>query len=271
MAELEDKIAVVTGAGARSDRALGIGETTAIRFADAGATVVAVDVDGELAERTVQLIEENGGEAVAVETDLTDGEAVAALGDAVEERFGRLDVLVNNAGIRIEGGPLTDVDTAAIERIVDVNLTGVMRACKHLVPLMANTGGGAIVNISSANAEVGRSGWGPYDASKAGLLALTRDMAADHAADDIRVNAVSPGWTITDYHLPADDEEAEPIIQEWSSRRSDGPGILKRNAMPEEQAEAVLFLASERASYITGTNLHVDGGLDVVGHGHDIE
>ncbi|WP_224271078.1 SDR family NAD(P)-dependent oxidoreductase [Haloprofundus salinisoli] len=135
------------------------------------------------------MIEENGGEAVAVEPDLTDGEAVAALGDAVEKRFGRVDVLVNKAGIRIEGGPLTDVDTAAIERIVDVNLTGIMRACKHLIPpLMADTGGGTIVIISSANAEVGPSGWGPYDASKAGLLALTRNMAADHAADDIRVN-----------------------------------------------------------------------------------
>jgi NAD(P)-dependent dehydrogenase (short-subunit alcohol dehydrogenase family) len=128
-----------------------------------------------------------------------------------------------------------------------------------------------VVNISSANATVGRSNWAPYDASKAGLLALTRDMAADHAADGIRVNAVSPGWTITDYHLPADDEEAEALVEEWSSRRPDGPGVLKRNAMPEELAEAILFLASERASYVTGTNFHVDGGIEAVGHGHDSE
>lgn len=270
MAMLDGKVAVVTGAGARSDRALGIGEATAIRFAEAGATVVVVDVDAEMAERTERLIEADGGEAVAVETDLTDSDDVAALADAVEERFGRLDALVNNAGIRIEGGPVTDVDIEAIERIVDVNLTGVVRACKHLVPLMAETGGGAVVNVSSANAEVGRSGWGPYDATKAGLLALTRDMAADHAADGIRVNAISPGWTITDYHLPGDDEEAEELVEEWSSRRPGGPGVLKRNAMPEEQAEAALFLASERASYVTGTNLHVDGGIDAVGQGHDI-
>lgn len=271
MDELEDRIALVTGAGARSDRALGIGEATAIRFATAGATVVVVDIDGEMAERTVQLIETEGGDAVAVETDQTDSEDVAALSDAVEERFGRLDVLVNNAGIRIEDGPLTDVDPTAIEQIIDVNLTGVMRVCQQLVPLMADTGGGAIVNISSANAHVGRAGWAPYDVSKAGLLALTRDMAADHAADGIRVNAVSPGWTITDHHLPSDDDEALQIVEEWSSRRPEGPGVLNRNAMPEEQAEAILFLASERASYISGTTLHVDGGINAVGQGHDIK
>lgn len=266
--ELEDQIAVVTGAGARSERALGIGEATAIRFAEAGATVVAVDVDGEMAERTARLIEEDGGDAVAVETDLSDSADVAALAEAVDEQFGRLDVLVNNAGIRIEGGPVTDVDIEEIERIVDVNLTGIIRTCKHLVPLMADSGGGSIVNISSANAEVGRAGWGPYDATKAGLLALTRDMAADHADDDIRVNAISPGWTITDYHLPEDDDEAEDVVEESVTRRPGGPGVLKRNAMPAEQAEAALFLASDRASYVTGTNLHVDGGLDAVGQGH---
>lgn len=177
---------------------------------------------------------------------------------------------MNNAGIRIEAGPVTDVNTESIERLVDVNLTGVMRACKHLVPIMADGDGGAVVNVSSANARIGRPGWGPYDASKAGLLALTRDMAADHVEDGIRVNAVSPGWSTTDYHLPTDDDEAETVIEENSSRRQNGPGILKRNALPEEQAEAILFLASERASYVTGTNLHVDVDINAVGHGHDI-
>lgn len=270
MSEFSDTIVVVTGAGARTDRALGIGEATALKFAEAGATVVAVDIDPKMANRTADLIEDQGGEAVAVDTDLTDSEEVAALADAVAERFGRLDVLVNNAGIRVPAGPVPELDGDEIEQVIDVNLTGVIRTCKHLLPLMAETGGGAIVNISSANAEVGRANWGPYDASKAGLLALTRDMAADHGTDGIRVNAVSPGWTITDYHLPADDDEAQAVIDEDSTQRPDGPGVLKRNAMPDEQAEAVLFLSSERASYITGTNLHVDGGIDAVGHGHDI-
>lgn len=94
-------------------------------------------------------------------------------------------------------------------------------------------------------------------------------MAADHAADGIRVNAVSPGWTITDYHLPEDDDEAEAAIERDSARRPGGPGVLKRNAMPAEQAEAILFLASDRASYITGTDLHVDGGLVAVDSGHE--
>lgn len=261
----QNAVVVVTGGGARSPRALGIGEATCRLFAEEGATVVVVDHDEELAQRTVEQLESNG-EVIAKTADVTDETAVEELATFCNNQFGTVDVLVNNAGIRIDPSPVTEVDGDTIDRIFDVNLKGMVRCCKHLIPLLSREEGGAVVNVSSANANVGRRGWTQYDASKAGVLGFTRDLACDHAAAGIRANAVSPGWTITDYHLPADETEAAALIEEQSARRPDGPGILKRNAMPREQAKAILFLASEDASYITGTNLHVDGGLNAVGH-----
>ena len=268
----DNTVVVVTGAGARTERGLGIGVTTARKFAEEGANVVAVDIDKEMAQRTVDLIEADGGpEAIAVKTDVTEIEEVKNLAATCEEQFGRVDVLVNNAGVRISTGPLSELDQEEIDFIIDVNFKGVIHCNKHIVPLIAESGGGSIVNVSSSNAEVGRPGWAPYDSTKSALLGLTRDMACDHAEQDIRVNAISPGWTITDFHLPEDDEEAEQTLEEWSSKRPDGPGILKRNAHPSEQAEGILFLASDAASYVTGTNLHVDGGIDVVGSSPELD
>ncbi|MGB9955072.1 SDR family NAD(P)-dependent oxidoreductase (plasmid) [Haloferax prahovense] len=267
----ENQVAVVTGAGARTERGLGIGEATARRFAAEGANVVAVDVDAEMAQQTVDLIKEDGGnDSIAVQADLTDTEDVRKLAATVEDHFGRIDTLVNNAGIRIENGSLPEIDQDQIDLIIDVNFNGVVRCCKYLTPLMAETGGGSIINVSSSNAEVGRPRWAAYDATKSALLGLTRDMACDHAEQNIRVNAISPGATTTDFHLPDNDAEAEVQLKEWSEPYPDGPGILRRNAHPREQASAIAFLASEDASYITGTNLHVDGGIDAVGGTPDI-
>jgi len=260
----EGAVAVVTGGGAHTERAIGIGEETAKLLADEGARIVVSDVDEAMTSRTVAAIEDRGGTAVGVATDLTDRDHVAALAESVEAEFGRLDVLVNNAGIRIDAGPLPDVDGEALDRIVDVNLVGIANAMAALVPIMADSGGGAVVNVASANAEVGREGWAPYDATKAGILGLTRDAACDHAADGIRVNAVSPGWTVTDYHY-GDVDDMDAKLEELTARREDGPAVLKRNAHPREQAEAIAFLASDAASYVTATNLHVDAGMDAVG------
>jgi NAD(P)-dependent dehydrogenase (short-subunit alcohol dehydrogenase family) len=261
----EGDVAVVTGAGAHTERAVGIGEEAAKLLAEEGAQVVVADVDEEMNERTVAAIEDAGGTAEGVAADLTDRDEVAALAEHVEAEYGGLDHLVNNAGIRIEGGALPEVDGEAIDRIVQVNLVGIANAMAGLVPVMADSGGGAVVNIASANATVGREGWAPYDATKAGLLALTRDAACDHAADGIRVNAVSPGWTATDYHLKDADDPAARIEELTSERREDGPAVLKRNAHPREQAQAIAFLCSDAASYITASNIPVDGGLDAVG------
>ncbi len=263
---LNDRVAVVTGGGAHTDRVFGIGEHICRLFAAEGATVVVVDVDQEMADRTVQSITtDTDTEAVGREVDITSEDRVEGLRSFCEERFGRVDVLVNNAGVRIRGSPITDVSMDDWEFIFDVNLKGMALCSKHLIPLMGE--GSAIVNISSANAELGREGWSVYDATKAGVLALTRDIACDHAMDGIRANSVLPGGTVTDYHIEnADIDDVDDHIDRMISQRPDGPGILKRNGHPREIAQAVCFLASDEASYITGTSLNVDGGLVASGY-----
>lgn len=265
--DFEGKTAVVTGGGAHTDRALGIGEATARTLAERGADVAVLDVDAEMADRTVASFDDaaTGSETLALECDVTDEAAVEAAMRRVDDELGGIDVLVNNVGIRIEGSTLPDSDEDAMGRIVDVNLQGVARCCKHAIPPMARTGG-AVVNVASANATVGRRGWSLYDATKAGVVALTRDVACDHAADGIRANAVSPGWTITDYHLgDVSDEEAADRVAEATTRREDGPAVLKRHAHPDEIARGIAFLASDAASYVTGTTLELDGGMNAVG------
>ncbi|MFC4986447.1 SDR family NAD(P)-dependent oxidoreductase [Saliphagus infecundisoli] len=255
---LEDAVAVVIGGGA------GIGETTCLRLAEAGADVVAVDWNGDAAEATAEAVEERTGrEALARETDVGDEESVERMADELEERFSAVDVLVNNAGIRVDPKPVTEAGEESWDRILDANLKGYAFCVKHLAGLMAE--GSAIVNVASVGAWVGRPEWAQYDATKGAIVSMTRDMACDFAPEGIRVNAVSPGWVITDYHLPEDG--AEEFFAEKTAPHPDGSGILKRAGEPREIADAVSFLASDEASFITGTNLAVDGGTAAVGKG----
>jgi NAD(P)-dependent dehydrogenase (short-subunit alcohol dehydrogenase family) len=187
-----------------------------------------------------------------------------------------VDVLVNNAGIRVDPKPLTEADEASWDRILGVNLKGYAFCAKHLIPLMADSAnaasseaagreGGAIVNVASVGAGWARPGWTQYDSTKGAIVSLTQDMACDHAAQGIRVNAVSPGWVITDYHVgDRTGEEAERFIEENTTRGGHEGNILERAARPEELADAMLFLASEESSFMTGVNVPVDGGASVV-------
>ncbi len=262
--QLDDSVAVVTGSGAHSDRALGIGEATCRRFADEGADVIVVDVSEEMVKRTVAAIEPMAeGRVTGHAVDLTVEDEIERWADEIAATFGRVDVLVNNAGIRIAAGPVTGLDAEALDEIYAVNLRAMALCGKHLVAHMP--AGGSIVNISSANAKLGRGGWAAYDATKAGVLALTRDMACDHASDGIRVNSLLPGPTITDYHL-RDGADPDERIESATTPREDGPGILKRSAHPSEIAAGVLFLASEDASFVTGAAIPVDGGLTAAGY-----
>src|SRR5688572_8075464 len=253
---LAGKVALVTGGGG------GIGEATARLFWEEGARVAVVDSDWGAAKTAAESIDPSGERALAIGADLSqEPEAARAVRETVA-RFGRLDTLANVAGVRVYG-PITEATPESWDAILDVNLRAVAYCSKFAVPEMVRQGGGTIVNVSSANAIQGRAGMAQYDATKAAVLALTRSMAYDHAAQGIRVNALCPGGTLTMFHvrrraaargISLDQAEAE-------MRAAGSRSLLGRQAEPREIAYGLLFLACDESSYVTGTTLMVDGGL----------
>jgi NAD(P)-dependent dehydrogenase (short-subunit alcohol dehydrogenase family) len=261
MAErLRGKVAIVTGGGG------GIGAATGRLFWEEGAVVALVDSDGEAAARAASGIDPGGERVLAIGADLArEVEAERAVREAVE-RFGRLDVLVNNAAVRVYG-PVTEATVESWEQIIGVNLLGTAYCSKFAIPEIARAGGGAIVNISSGNALVGRPDMPQYDATKAAVLALTRAMACAHADEGIRVNAICPGPVLTGFHVRRRAaatgeslEQAEAALGAGGARN-----LMRRQAEPREVAYAILFLACDESSFVTGTTLMVDGGLSA-GH-----
>ncbi|MFT4001452.1 MAG: SDR family oxidoreductase [Rhizobium sp.] len=241
---LKDKTAIVTGAAA------GIGAATAALFAREGARVLVADRDGAAAEAVARQI---GGIAAAV--DVSDETAVKAMAAQAAAAFGRVDILVNNAGYGIRGSVLT-IEAADWDALMAVNVKGVFLCSKHVIPLMA--GGGAIVNTASNVANVGLADRAAYVASKGAVAALTRAMALDHAAADIRVNAVAPGTTWSSYFDKILETHPDPdgFVAALNARAP-----MHRVARPEEIAQAILWLASGESSYATGSILTVDGGM----------
>jgi len=252
------KVAIITGGGA------GIGAACARRFAAEGLDLVIADVSRSNAERALGQVESQGGQGAICIGDVADRDFCASLVDEAESRWGRVDVLIANAGVQI-GGALEQTSDELWERIVGVNLKGVAQCCEAVLPGMIARGSGSIVMISSINAVRGSSGMPVYDATKAGVLALMRSLAVDYGPNGIRVNAVCPGNTITDFHI---NRLAEQGIDETRLREmTRGYGLLGRAADPEEIAGAVWFLASDDASFVTGHTLVADGGFSVTGGG----
>jgi NAD(P)-dependent dehydrogenase (short-subunit alcohol dehydrogenase family) len=256
---LAGKVALVTGGGG------GIGEATARLFVQEGARVALVDSDADAVSRAAAGIDPGADRLLALTADLgQEPDAARAVRETVA-RFGRLDVLANIAGVRVYG-PVTEASVESWDFILGVNLRAIAYCAKFAVPEMARSGGGSVINIASTYGHRGRTGMAQYDATKGAVLALTRAMACDHAAQNIRVNSVSPGATLTPFHvrrraaergIPFDEAEAE-------MRAEDRPNILlRRQAEPREIAYGILFLASGEASYVTGTDLRIDGGLGV--------
>ncbi|MCV7425289.1 SDR family NAD(P)-dependent oxidoreductase [Mycobacterium montefiorense] len=244
---LAGKVAIITGAGS------GIGWAAASRFADEGARVVCADISGHEHEISDRL----GDVAVPVRVDVTDTDDVRRMVATAVDRFGRLDVLLNNAGF---GGPhaaLADTDEALFDKILAINLKGVFLGMKYAIPAMLDNGGGAIVNTASASGLVGWKGLSCYAAAKAAVVQLTKSAALDYAKTNVRINAICPGMTYTGLAGAKPDDEVPP--------GGYLPTPMGRWGEPAELAAAALFLASDEASFVTGAALAVDGGYSASG------
>ena len=248
--ELEGQVALVTGGGN------GIGQATALAFAREGARVVVSDVDGRGGEDTVVQIRAAGGDAQFASADVSRESDVISLVDGVLRTYGRLDVAFNNAGISGAQGAVAELTEAQWNQVLAVNLTGVFLCMKHQLAQMEKQAAGTIINNASILGTVGFAGAAAYTASKHGVLGLTKVAAIEYATKGIRVNAVCPGFIVTPML-----ERAGLLSNEQVRESIEGMHALKRMGTAAEVAEAVVFLASPRSSFITGHPLLVDGGF----------
>jgi len=241
---LKGKVAAVTGAGR------GIGRAIALTLAREGAAVVVSDVDLETARQTAEEIRAGGGQAIAVKVDVTSRQDAAALTDKAIQSFGKLDILVNNAGM-YPSAPIVEITEEEWDLVMAVNLKGVFLCSQAAVKQMMAQRQGVIVNIASVDGKTRTTGNAHYAAAKAGVISLTRTLACEMAPYGIRVNAVAPGWIGTETLLKKSDR--------WQQAMKEIP--VGRLGRPEDVAEAVLFLVSDAAGYITGEVLDVNGGI----------
>jgi NAD(P)-dependent dehydrogenase (short-subunit alcohol dehydrogenase family) len=251
MQRLTNHVAIVTGG------AQGIGGATARHLAAEGARVLVVDVDGEEAQRNVARIQAAGGEADALQADVVMLAGVEAMIARAIERWGKLSIVVNNAYGGMDRGDAESVTEEGWDRAMDVGLKSMFRAAKLAVPHLRAAGGGAIVNISSVHGLLAAPGWLVYETLKPAVIGLSRQLAVEYGPDGIRVNAICPGHIVT-----------ERVAQRW---QADPDGLrffeqqypVRRTGTPDDIANAVVFLCSDEASFITGHALVVDGGLTI--------
>jgi 2-hydroxycyclohexanecarboxyl-CoA dehydrogenase len=257
MGRLAGKVAVISGAGG------GIGAATAQVFCREGAKVLLVDSDPaalDAKSQALRITSPNFKFASCIADVARDDDAQGAI-RAATDHFGAIDVLVNNAGIRSRGS-VEAIARSEWDRILSVNLLGAVTLYRAAAGELRKSGSGSVINVSSVYAFTGRKGMGPYDATKAGLIALTRTLAFEEAEHGIRVNAVCPGSTLTDYHLKRG--AAQGITEDAMRQEEKNDSLMRRWARPEEIAFPILWLASDEASFITGAALVVDGGLSIM-------
>ena len=245
---LDGKVTIVTGAGS------GIGKATAIRFAEEGARVTCVDINGESNAETAREI---GEAAFAVEADISDPEQVRAYTDGTVERWGGLHVAFNNAGVNLPG-VFHEVPDEVIDRTLNVNVKGTMYGCRYAIPYMLRAGGGSLINTSSVNGIVAEPFLAIYATSKGAIVMLSKGIALDYAKRGIRCNALAPGWVDTPINY-AHAEMLGGLAEVYATIDSFQP--IGRPGEPREIANCALFLASDESSFVTGTVLVADGAM----------
>jgi NAD(P)-dependent dehydrogenase (short-subunit alcohol dehydrogenase family) len=250
MLRFSGKVAVITGS------ASGIGRATALKFGQEGAKVVIADFDQKGGEETVRLIKDSKGEAFFVKVDVTKADEVQNMVERTVKEYGRLDIIFNNAGTEGPIKLLHETTEQEFNKVIDINLKGVFLCSKHVIPQMIKQGGGVIVNASSESAIIGHAQWSIYCASKAGVMLLTKAMAAEYGRRNIRVNCTCPAPVLT----PMLEREAIALGKEQTYESFKAMSVFGRSAKPEEIANVVAFLASDDASWITGAAINVDGG-----------
>jgi len=257
---LKDKVALVTGAGS-SGPGWGNGKATAVLFAREGARVCVIDINRDAVEETAKIIRDEGGECLVDQVDVTDADQVAAVVARCVETWGRVDILHNNVGILDIGGPV-DASLESWERVVSVNLTSMFLTCKYVLPVMEAQGSGAIVNIASiAGIRYLGVPYVSYAATKGGVLQLTQSVALEYAERGVRVNSILPGLMNTPMIVePLKGVYADGDVEKMIEMRNEQVP-MKTMGDAWDVAHAALFLASDEARYITGTQLVVDGGL----------
>lgn len=262
---LQDKVALVVGGGQTPGVTVGNGRAAAVVFAREGAKVAVADRSIQAANDTVEAIRAEGGEAFAIEADVTDESAVKAMIDSVVDRWDRVDVLHNNVGVSLAGGDalLEEIDLDAFDRVTAINLRSMVATCKHVIPVMRAQGGGSVVNISSLAVMIDYP-YIAYKTSKAGVVSLTENLAIRHAADGIRANVILPGLMETpmaiENRVGMDGAAREAVIE---GRNAKVP-LRRKMGTGWDVAYAALYLASDEAAFVTGAVLTVDGGQALV-------
>ncbi len=257
---LQNKTAIVVGAGQQPGETMGNGRATALRFAQEGARVLCVDISKKRAQETVDIISAEGGEASAYEVDVTDEQACRNVAEAAQKKFGRIDILHNNVG-RSEGDRSTvDMDSDMWDTLMALNIKSMFLMCKHVLPVMQDQGSGAIINVSSTSSMAARQTV-TYKTSKGAVNTFTQHLAWENARFGIRANAILPG--LMDTPMAIERRAREQGVERNMVRESRNKLVPLQNQMGTawDVANAALFLASDEARYITGVLMPVDGGL----------